>query len=135
MSYLHYFELYNPVYLLRIGYVCVCPTDTMSTGYHAVTSMTFDEAKETAKKNGYTFIDSRIKDQKAATEEKVQKAAPGKRMPSAKCLDDARRIQGKGKYRTMMNFCYGDGYFARSCIDKYGEAMWKEANEIVRKEK
>lgn len=126
MPYLHYFELYNPVYLLRIGYACVCSTDTMSSGYHAVTSMTFDEARATAKKNGYTFIDSRVKDQKAAS---------GKRTPSARCLDDARRIQGKGEYRSMMNYCYGDGYFARSCIDKYGEAMWKEANEIVRNEK
>lgn len=135
MKYLHYFEVNIGHLYMKVGYGCVTETEIMEPGYHNVFMITEDEARSVARKNGYRFMNGKIKHQKAATEEKVQKAASGKRMPSAKCLDDARRIQGKGKYRSMMNFCYGDGYFARSCIDKYGEAMWKEANEIVRNEK
>lgn len=53
---------------------------------------------------------------------------------SEAALKDARMIQGKPPYNTWTNYYMGDGYFARSCIDKYGEAMWAAANEIVRGE-
>lgn len=53
---------------------------------------------------------------------------------SEAALKSARMIQGKPPYNTFTNYCYGDGYFARSCIDKFGEAMWAAANEIVRGE-
>ncbi|WII71745.1 hypothetical protein QJS83_14870 [Bdellovibrio sp. 22V] len=53
---------------------------------------------------------------------------------SEAALKAARMIQGKPPYNTWTNYCYGDGYFARSCIDKFGEKMWEAANELVRGE-
>ena len=58
-----------------------------------------------------------------------------KRQPSSKCLDDARKALGKYPYNEGTNYLVGDGYFSRSCRDKYGDRMWDEACEIVRKER
>lgn len=58
-----------------------------------------------------------------------------KRQPSSKCLDDARKALGKYPYNVGTNYLVGDGYFSRSCRDKYGDRMWDEACEIVRKER
>ena len=58
-----------------------------------------------------------------------------KRQPSSKCLDDARKALGKYPYNEGTNYLVGDGYFSRSCRDKYGDRMWNEAYEIVRKER
>lgn len=58
-----------------------------------------------------------------------------KRQPSSKCLDDARKALGKYPYNEGTNYLVGDGYFSRSCRDKYGDRMWNEACEIVRKER
>lgn len=58
-----------------------------------------------------------------------------KHQPSSKCLDDARKALGKYPYNEGTNYLVGDGYFSRSCRDKYGDRMWDEACEIVRKER
>lgn len=58
-----------------------------------------------------------------------------KRQPSSKCLDDARKALGKYPYNEGTNYLVGDGYFSRSCRDKYGDRLWDEACEIVRKER
>lgn len=58
-----------------------------------------------------------------------------KRQPSSKCLDDARKALGKYPYNEGTNYLVGDGYFSRSCRDKYGDRVWNEACEIVRKER
>lgn len=58
-----------------------------------------------------------------------------KSQPSSKCLDDARKALGKYPYNEGTNYLVGDGYFSRSCRDKYGDRMWDEACEIVRKER
>lgn len=58
-----------------------------------------------------------------------------KRQPSSKCLDDARKALGRYPYNEGTNYLVGDGYFSRSCRDKYGDCMWDEACEIVRKER
>lgn len=58
-----------------------------------------------------------------------------KRQPSGKCLDDARKALGKYPYNEGTNYLVGDGYFSRSCRDKYGDSMWDEACQIVRKER
>lgn len=58
-----------------------------------------------------------------------------KRQPSSKCLDDARKALGEYPYNVGTNYLVGDGYFSRSCRDKYGDRMWDEACEIVRKER
>ena len=58
-----------------------------------------------------------------------------KRQPSSKCLDDARKALGRYPYNEGTNYLVGDGYFSRSCRDKYGDRMWDEACEIVRKER
>lgn len=58
-----------------------------------------------------------------------------KRQPSSKCLDDARKALGKYPYNEGTNYLVGDGYFSRSCRDKYGDRVWDEACEIVRKER
>ena len=58
-----------------------------------------------------------------------------KRQPSSKCLDDARKALGKYPYNEGTYYLVGDGYFSRSCRDKYGDRMWDEACEIVRKER
>lgn len=58
-----------------------------------------------------------------------------KRQPSSKCLDDARKALGKYPYNEGTNYLVGDGYFSRRCRDKYGDRLWDEACEIVRKER
>lgn len=58
-----------------------------------------------------------------------------KSQPSSKCLDDARKALGRYPYNEGTNYLVGDGYFSRSCRDKYGYRMWDEACEIVRKER
>lgn len=57
-----------------------------------------------------------------------------KRSPSSKCLDDARKALGKYPYNEGTNYLVGDGYFSRSCCDKYGDRMWEDALEQVRQE-
>lgn len=65
----------------------------------------------------------------------IPKQKSTKRQPSSKCLDDARKALGKYPYNEGTNYLVGDGYFSRSCRDKYGDRMWDEACEIVRKER
>lgn len=65
----------------------------------------------------------------------IPKQKSTKRQPSSKCLDDARKALGKYPYNEGTNYLVGDGYFSRSCRDKYGDLMWDEACEIVRKER
>lgn len=65
----------------------------------------------------------------------IPKQKSTKRQPSSKCLDDARKALGKYPYNEGTNYLLGDGYFSRSCRDKYGDRMWDEACEIVRKER
>lgn len=65
----------------------------------------------------------------------TSKEKQNKRSPSSKCLDDARKSLGKYPYNEGTNYLVGDGYFSRSCRDKYGDHMWDEACEIVRKER
>lgn len=54
--------------------------------------------------------------------------------PSAKCLKDARKALGAYPYNEGCNFLVGDGYFSRSCVDKYGSRQWEAALEQVRQE-
>lgn len=54
--------------------------------------------------------------------------------PSAKCLKDARKALGAYPYNEGCNFLVGDGYFSRSCVDKYGSRQWEAALEQVRNE-
>lgn len=54
--------------------------------------------------------------------------------PSAKCLKDARKALGAYPYNEGCNFLIGDGYFSRSCVDKYGSRQWEAALEQVREE-
>lgn len=54
--------------------------------------------------------------------------------PSAKCLKDARKALGAFPYDQGCNFLVGDGYFSRSCVDKYGSRQWEAALEQVRQE-
>ena len=65
----------------------------------------------------------------------IPKQNSTKRQPSSKCLDDARKALGKYPYNEGTNYLVGDGYFSRSCRDKYSDRMWDEACEIVRKER
>lgn len=64
----------------------------------------------------------------------VQCIGRTKREPSKKCLDDARKIMGKKPYNQPGNYLVGDGYFARDCINRYGEAMWNAACKQVENE-
>lgn len=65
----------------------------------------------------------------------LPKQNSNKRQPSSKCLDDARKALGRYPYNEGTNYLVGDGYFSRSCRDKYGDRLWDEACEIVRKER
>lgn len=67
---------------------------------------------------------------------KVEKRMPQRLVHvSANCMKDARKALGAYPYNEGTNYLVGDGYFSRSCRDKYGDRMWDEACEIVRKER
>lgn len=136
MKYLHYFEINIAHLYMKVGYGCITQTEILEPGHYSVFMITEEEARSVAKENGYKFMNGKVKETvKAAPVQEKKEPKAALREPSAKCLDDARRIQGKGKYNSFGNFCYGDGYFAQSCIHKYGEKMWNRANEIVSNEK
>lgn len=135
MAYLHYFEITYREVMHTQGYITLSENGYLQPGNHTMTTATKAEAKLIAHDHGYTFVDG-TKEPKPAP--KVEKKEPVKGSHgmniSKKCLDDARRIQGKAPFNNFGNFCYGDGYFAQSCIQKYGEKMWNAANDIVRSE-
>lgn len=49
------------------------------------------------------------------------------------CVEDAKKACGVYPYNEGSNYLAGDGYFSRSCIDKYGEKQWKQACDLVRR--
>lgn len=147
MKYVHFltnsFNVTNSTEVFSMTYMVVSETRQLVPGHYTMTPVSYDQAKAYADKIGAEFIGCRL-EQPPVNNRKQRKAETvihggrggGKSQVNIplKALDDARRIQGKGKYNTFTNFCYGDGYFARSCIDKYGERVWEKANEIVRGE-
>ena len=91
-------------------------------------TLTMDEFMELLKEaSGLRY--ATVKQQRA---EKA--ASKPKYKPSARAKSDARMLLGKGVYNTPGNYLFGDGYFAKSCLDKYGEKDWNAACEAVRLE-
>lgn len=46
---------------------------------------------------------------------------------TAECQLDADKLMGVPPYDTFSNLVAHDGYFNKSCQDKYGEIMWAKA--------
>ena len=127
-------------------YMVLSDHKQLKPGHHMMTPASYETAKTYADKVGAEFVGPAVepvveaaKNRKETRKEKVlfggRSGGKSQGNVPLKALDDARKIQGKGKYNSFTNYCYGDGYFARSCIDKYGEKVWEMANKIVSEEK
>lgn len=144
MKYVHFltnsFRPSRSTQMFTMTYMVVSEHKQLQPGQYTMTPASYEQAKVYADKIGAKFVGCKVDELQVtrAKDKPAEKVMHGGRGGGKshgniplKALDDARKIQGKGKYNTFTNFCYGDGYFARSCIDKYGERVWQMANEIV----
>lgn len=133
--------------VLKQYFMVVSNQDTLPPGHHTVVPCTYEMAVAHANEIGATIVGEPYEEDMSRTEadvkqsyknvvKKVKPKVEGKaKQPSKACLNDARKAMGVAPYNQGVNYLVGDGYFAMSCIKKYGEVMWDRACEIVRGEK
>lgn len=140
MKYVHFivntFRPSRSTQMFTVTYMVLSDTRQLPPGQYTLVPATYDQAKQYADSIGAEFIGCKpdpVEQPKVKAKLFHGGRGGGKSQANVplKALDDARKIQGKGKYNTFTNYCFGDGYFARSCIDKYGAKVWEMANEIV----
>lgn len=121
-----------------IWYMVVSDDKELHPGHHVMTPCTLEQAKAYAARIGAELVGTgaiqTIKVTKPAKPRNNQKSCKGVKRPNAKCLDDARKACGVKPYNQPGNYLMGDGYFSKSCRDKYGEYYWNLACKMVREE-
>lgn len=119
-----------------VWFMVVSNDKQLPPGHYAMTPCTLEQAKVYAKSIDAELVgtDAEEKPVTVPRNGRKGKCMGVNKKPSAKCLNDARKACAVKPYNTPSNYLFGDGYFAQSCRDKYGERMWNMACEMVRAE-